>query len=216
MEETMTLKQYYPALIVIFLALFVCLLSFRACDIGGKLLKLQGEYETYKKMADQDKQILDKEIRERERAIVFLQNAIKAKDEEIVKKNEGINKKSKELSGLQKEREQMEISGISKDKIIENLDKQVKVWSEKFSIAEGVIKDKDSQIDALKLSFENQLIIANSIQKQLDNEINLRKVAESALGIASFEIKKLKFTSNLKSMIVLVVGGYLAYDLVKK
>jgi len=212
----MSLKGYNPIVIIVMLCLGVSLLTFRSCDMGDKLSKLQGEYETYKKVADQDKQILDKEIQERERAIVFLQNAIKAKDEEIVKKNEGINKKSKELSGLQKEREQMALSGVSKDKIIENLDKQVKVWSEKFSIAEGVIKDKDSQIDALKLSFENQLIIAKSIQKQLDNEINLRKVAESALGIASFEIKKLKFTSNLKSMLVFAVGGYLVYDLVKR
>lgn len=209
-------KGYNPIVIIVMLCLGVFLLTYRNCDFGDRLSRLQGEYETLKKVAEQDKQILDKEIREREKAIVFLQNAIKAKDEEIAKKNEGINKKSKELATLQKDREQLALSGGDKDKVIQNLDEQVRVWSEKFSIAEGVIKDKDAQIDALKLSFANQVDITDAIKKQLENEKNLRYVAEEALVVSSLEIKKLKFTSNLKTVLVLAISGYFAYDLVKK
>jgi len=142
----------------------------------------------------------DKEIAEKVETIGHMTNAIGRKDANL----EALGQKLKQL----------EISGDLPAQVA-NLKEQVKAWSDKFSLAQTVIAEKDAIIAAWAAKYDAQVTISESWKQKYEGETRLRTLAEKGWKASERKLRWTRVMSNIKSGLIVGAIGYLGYSAIK-
>jgi len=142
----------------------------------------------------------DKEIAEKVETIGHMTNAIGRKDANL----EALGQKLKQL----------EISGDLPAQVA-NLKEQVKAWSDKFSLAQSVIAEKDAIIADWTVKYSAQVTISESWKQKYEGESRLRTLAEKGWKASERKLRWTRVMSNIKSGLIVGAIGYLGYSAIK-
>jgi len=142
----------------------------------------------------------DKEIAEKVETIGHMTNTIGQKDSNL----EALGQKLKQL----------EISGDLFAQVA-NLKEQVKAWSEKFTLAQSVIAEKDAIIADWAAKYDAQVTISESWKQKYEGETRLRTLAEKGWKASERKLRWARVMSNVKSGLIVGAIGYLSYSAIK-
>ena len=187
---------------------------YRGCMIStlrDSYNQLKGQYDALKKASDAAMTEALAYIKKQDARIVEQTKLIEAKDIEIAARYRAI-------AGLQSSITLLEAEYViltDKDAMIRNLLLQIGVYKEKCLALESVIADKDTQLSSWKLAFEAQVGISETWKKQYEGEYALRLVADQALSVQEKRLKSLNFGSQFKTVAIIAIGGFFAYDLIR-
>jgi len=139
----------------------------------------------------------DKEIAEKVETIGHMTNAIGRKDSNL----EALGQKLKQL----------EISGDLFAQVA-NLKEQVKAWSEKFTLAQSVIAEKDAIIADWSAKYSAQVTISESWKQKYEGETRLRTLAEKGWKASERKLRWARIGSNIEKLVILGLGAKVAVD----
>jgi hypothetical protein len=206
----------YSLIIYAFLIILAIGLLGRACSMNGKYQKLKLEYAGYKGIAQANHEMLTntiiqktKENEELTKQIQdILDNAGQPTPEEIAK--------DKEIARLHKKLTEYETAGDLAGALTMAKD-EIKQWSEKFSLAEDRHKSDLFNLNATwQKKFDNQVVISDAWKKQYEDEHKLRLMAEKMNGVLEKQVGRIRFGSNLKTILIGATVAYVGYKLITK
>ena len=158
--------------VAVSLVILIIIVLPRSCGLTEKYLKLKGEHDALLVERDSLKKEkadviaaseADKEARDAEIALA---------QAEIAKKNAALKDKDKRIATLEGE-----FANLPDDAArIANLQAQVAAWKEKFSIAEGIIADKDKIIFDLTAKYEAEVKISDAYKALYINADSLYNI----------------------------------------
>ena len=143
------------------------------------------------------------------------------KDKLIAEKNEvighmtnAIGRKDANLEALGQKLKQLETSGDLPAQVA-NLKEQVKAWSEKFTLAQSVIAEKDAIIADWTIKYDAQVTISESWKQKYEGETRLRTLAEKGWKASERKLRWTRIVGNVKTGLVLAAAGYVGYSALK-
>jgi len=142
----------------------------------------------------------DKEIAEKVEVIGHMTNAIGRKDSDLTELVQKLHK--------------LEVSGDLPAQVA-NLKEQVKAWSEKFSLAQSVIAEKDAIIADWAVKYNAQVTIGDTWKQKYEGETRLRTLAEKGWKASERRLRWARVMSNIKSGLIVGALGYLGYSAIK-
>jgi len=142
----------------------------------------------------------DKEIAEKVEVIGHMTNAIGRKDSDLTELVQKLHK--------------LEVSGDLPAQVA-NLKEQVKAWSEKFSLAQSVIAEKDAIIADWAVKYNAQVTIGDTWKQKYEGETRLRTLAEKGWKASERRLRWTRVMSNVKSGLIVGAIGYLSYSAIK-
>jgi len=125
-----------------------------------------------------------------------------------------IGRKDANLEALGQKLKQLEISGDLPAQVA-NLKEQVKAWSDKFSLAQSVIAEKDAIIADWTVKYSAQVTISESWKQKYEGESRLRTLAEKGWKASERRLRWTRVMSNIKSGLIVGAIGYLGYSAIK-
>lgn len=214
MDLKTVISRYGKYILLGLISLLILIAVYRGCQVQtlrDEYNALKGQYDVLKKQADVAlKQALEY-IKAQDARITEQNKLIELKDKEIAEKYGNIDSLNGKLSKLEEA-----YSGlVDAPAKIANLQSQVNIYKQKCLSFESVILDKDVQLRAWEVKFIAQVGISETWKKQYEAEHALRLVADEALKVQEKRVRSLSFSGNFKNVVILAVGGYLAYDLIK-
>ena len=217
-------------ILVCILGLGIVFLGLDKCGSSSKLDRLKGEHKEASKIAKVERLIKEEIIKGQKEEIESLNLEISELNVEIVEKEEDISGLGNDLTGLEDEFGNL----TDKDAKINNLTKQVKVWKERFSLAQGIVDDLGKPIEyydehgvkkikypegsitfKLNEKYEAQVVISDSYKTMYETLALNTKKLESIVTAQDWQIKRLRLTSGLKTGIVVGLAGVVLYSLLK-
>jgi multidrug resistance efflux pump len=139
----------------------------------------------------------DKEIAELTESIVVINTTIEVKNTTLVKLRAT-------LAEAKTDAERVAI-----------LTAEVKVWSEKFSLAQMVIAEKDAIIADWAAKYDAQVTISESWKQKYEGETRLRTLAEKGWKASERRLRWTRIVGNVKSGLIVGALGYLGYSAIK-
>lgn len=192
----------------------LCIIFVRSCTITDRYSRLLGEYTALKSIAKENEKIaqdnIDKSLKQIKNLTsknAELTKHVKLKENELVNLDNEVNRLETELIDAQ--------NTGDKDAQITNLESQVTIWKEKFTLAQNIITDKDSIIFNLTNQYKIQLNVSNEYKTLYENELNLRIKCEVLLKATTRKLHTAKGVGTFKSIFIGALGGYVAYQLIK-
>ena len=197
--------------VVVVLCLAIVFLVMDKCGSSSKLDELKGEYKEANEIAKVEKMIKEEIIKKQNEIIEKQDSLIAEASKKAEIKNSHISRLGSTITDLEDEFDTLE----QQDAKIGNLMQQVEAWKEKFSLAQGIIADKDEIIFSLNEKYNAQLIISDSYKSLYETlQVNTKKL-EKIVTVQDWQIKKYKLTGGLKTGIVLGLAGLVAYGVLK-
>jgi len=201
---------------LVLLALII--VGYRSCNPYDKKSILKGKYDALSQEYETQKNNSKAQISS-------LRNIIAQKDEKIRNITAHIVEKEGEISTLHAQTDELESTYselkeelVSVDTLqlkVDNLEAQVNLWKQKFSLAESVIADKDAIIFSLNEKYESQVEISFNWETMYNNEVKLHSLCKQRLSMADKKLKGLRFTGTIKNGLVLGLAGVVIYSLVR-
>jgi chromosome segregation ATPase len=142
----------------------------------------------------------DKEIAEATKQIGHLTDAVGRKDSDLTELVQKLHK--------------LEVSGDLPAQVA-NLKEQVQAWSEKFSLAQTVIAEKDAIIADWTIKYDAQVTISESWKQKYEGETRLRTLAEKGWKASERKLRWTRIVGNVKTGLVLAAAGYVGYSALK-
>ena len=143
------------------------------------------------------------------------------KDKLIAEKNEvighmtnAIGRKDANLEALGQKLKQLETSGDLPAQVA-NLKEQVKAWSEKFTLAQSVIAEKDAIIADWSAKYSAQVTIGDMWKQKYEGETRLRTLAEKGWKASERKLRWARIGSNIEKLVILGLGAKVAVDALK-
>jgi len=143
------------------------------------------------------------------------------KDQEIAEKVEtighmtnAIGRKDSDLTELVQKLHQLEVSGDLSAQVA-NLKEQVKAWSDKFSLAQTVIAEKDAIIADWSAKYSAQVTIGDMWKQKYEGETRLRTLAEKGWKASERKLRWARIGSNIEKLVILGLGAKVAVDALK-
>jgi len=199
------------ALVIVFLSSLLTLFLFKSCSVGDRYSELRGQYEAYREETTVRLRKLKEEVSRREKRIVQLKEDILQKNEVFDSLQRQVEKKTIVITRLEKERELL----VDKDAVIQNLDKQVAAWKEKYLLEVDKLRTVEAQRNSWKAAYEYQLEVSESLKEQLAREERLRRIAEESLKLADKKLRRARLNTNIRTAVIGGLVGYLGYKLLK-
>jgi len=184
-----------------------CMLS----TLRDQYNQLKGQYDALKKASDAAMTEALVYIKKQDDRIAEQTKLIEAKDIEIAARYRAIASLQSSITILEAEYATL----TDKDAMIVNLKSQVNIYKDKCLTFEGIIKDKDDQLAAWAFKFDALFKIREQWEKLYNDEHALRLIADQALSIQEKRLKSLSFGSNFKTIAIIAIGGFFAYDLIR-
>lgn len=197
--------------VIVTLSVAVVFLLMDKCGNSGKLDRLKGQHEEHSKVATLERQLKEEIINDQQEEIEKQDLLIAKTNKEVEIKNRLVSKLDSTIADLEDEFGNLE----QQDAKIGNLLQQVEAWKEKFSLAQGIIADKDSDIFSINKKYEAQLIVSNQYKELYESSLGEIKILKDINKAQDWQIKKLRLTSNLKTGIVGLLVAATIYGLVK-
>ena len=116
--------------------------------------------------------------------------------------NTFISNLEQESSGLEakiKSLERAQINTKDKDELIQNLQSQVHLWTERFSLAQAEIAEKDKIIFSIKEQYESARGIIIEKDKQILSRDELLTIKDLRIGGLEKQIEHDKFWNKIKT-----------------
>ena len=132
-------------------------------------------------------------------------------EKEVAKKGLEDVEREREIGRLEEE----EVVLVDKDMIIVNLRFQIREWTERFTLAAGIIEDQKQIIFSLREKYDIQVGITNAWISKFNAERALRLSAENVIKESTKEIRRLRAKAKLKTGSIAVVGAILLYAVLK-
>lgn len=196
------------------LLVMVCFFFVKSCTLTDRYSAKIGEYNALLQVHEQYKQgALEAILKARD----YISGLI-AKNDEIAKRVKStelqIVAKNGKLLQLNRELVKAQNTG-DKDAQISNLESQLNIWKVKFTLAEKIIEDKDNIIFNLKQQYDKQVNITIDIEKLYGQSQDLLRRNEVLLNITQRKLRTAKGGSTFKTVALGVLGGFVAYKLIK-
>lgn len=204
------MKYWKHFLVGAVIIMLVCL-AYDACNARREAVELKQRYDALKYNTDKYKKVAEKTIADKSKEIGLLNNKINELNSNVEEKYNEISAKDERLLELEKTAETLG----SQAEIIANLQEQVRIWRDKFSLAEKIIADKDKIIFSLNQKYESQLKITDSYKGLYKNEQQLHELAIERLRVANKRLHTSIFSGRIKNVVLLGLGGLIAYGLVR-
>ena len=212
------MKTWVKVLLAITLLAVFIIIGYKAWNSYDKKSVYKGRYDALAEEYDTQ--------RDNSKAqISSLRNIISQKDEEIRNKTSHIVEKAGEISTLHAETDELEYAYATLSsnvatvdtlqKRVDNLETQVTIWKQKFSIAETIIADKDTIIFSLNAKYEAQVKISLEWETMYGNEVKLHSLCKQRLSMADKRVGGLRFGGTIKSGLIIGLAGVVIYGLLR-
>ena len=205
------MKNIKYVAVVVTLCLAIVFLVMDKCGSSRKADELKGQYREAREISEVERRIKEETIREQKEKIETLDATIVVLNTTIAKKEENIGQLGDTIADLEDEFSNL----TDKDEKITNLVSQVSTWKEKFTLSQGIIKDKDSVIFNLNKKYKSQVVISLSWEESYKSIQRLVQISEQQVKELEKINRRLKLTSGLKTGIVLTMAGVVLYSLLK-
>jgi uncharacterized protein (DUF3084 family) len=197
--------------LIILLVLIAIQRGCRIHYLETEYLTLKSQYDLLEKQADSELKKALEYIKAQDLRIAAQNEIITAKDKEIAEKYGNIDSLNGQLSKLEQEFAALTEAPAK----IANLQSQVNGLKAKCLQFESIIADKDAQLGGWMIKFEAQAGISETWKARYEAEYQLRLDADDMLKIQEKRVKSLSFGTNIKTIAIIAVSGYLAYDLIR-
>lgn len=180
--------------------------------LSGSLAESIGAYNLLKKesavVQGKQQQIIEDQV-----ARIAEKDAIIADlNHDIIDDNDAIVDQDRQLAALRKK-----LDGLTDcPSKLANLDEQISLWSNKFTLCERASATKDSIIFNLTEKYDAQVAITDAVYAQLADCVKVKTSCEEALQKAVSQLKTKKFVGYVKTGVIVAAVGFIAYSLVKK
>lgn len=195
------MKKYLLAIIGILLVCLGLFLTARSCKITDQLSLLKGRYEEAEHIAAANNAILDKKILEQE-------GVIAEQDKVIIKLNKSVSiiytdigHRDRDIADLLAKLREAEANNDLPAQIA-NLKEQVRIWSEKFTLAQAVIAEKDDIIASWATKYASQIQISDSWKLKYESENHLRLLAEEGWNLTAKKLSRSSWANGIKTAII--------------
>ena len=192
-------------------------LTISICDgrrIYDKASVAAGKYQeaiAQAKMLNAEK---DKTISDANAIIALKDRLISDSVGEITVINTAIGAKDAKIAGLQAKLRNLEAADDLSGQVA-NLKAQVEAWSEKFTLAESVIIEKDKTIAAWVAKFNAQVQISDSWKAKYDAECRISTLAKEGRDAANRKLKARSVMGNIKSGLIIATVIKFGYSALK-
>ena len=88
-------------------------------------------------------------------------------------------------------------------------------WSEKFTLLESVVAEKDAQIASWKGKFDAEVQISDAWKTKYDAQERIASLSGEALKLANRKLRRTQILSNVGKIALVGLGGYVLYDKLK-
>lgn len=201
------------------IALFLALaLTVAVCDglrIRDKASVIAGQYEEALNVAKANSDVLNLQIAE-------MNKIVGQKDKEIVRLNESISiiytdigNRDMDIADLLVKLREAEANNDLPAQVA-NLKEQVRIWSEKFTLAESVIAEKDNIIASWAAKYDAQVTISETWKAQYESEVHLRTLAEEGWNVTARKLRKASIGNNLKTIVIYAGAVIVGLEVIKK
>ncbi len=151
--------------------------------------------------------------------ISALQENIVDKDKEISALNNDIQNVYNQLQNVDDNlltlEEEFTQLGADKDAKIKNLQQQITIWKQKFTLAESIIADKDEIIFSLQAKYDAQVRISDNYRSLYEGELAINDVLKKNLSVLTKKHKVNSMVDKIKNAMIISAAGYILYDVVK-
>lgn len=202
------MKKPFYLYVGLALLLLVAFSGYKACRLYDDLSMVHGAYLEAQRKAVADTRVAEQMIKDAGDIIAEQSDKIVALQTQVSEKMLGIKDKDKKLGYLTQEYGRL---GITDKEKIASLEAQVKIWSEKFALAERVIADKDAIIQAWAAKFNEQAEISEAWKLQYENEARLHLLCKEQVKILGGRVGILSFKSKITQALAAGAGGYILY-----
>lgn len=194
------------------LALIIALIAFgRACRIGDKYSRLEGQYQEALRITRIDAEILNQTIAEKEKAIAALDKRLVASAQAVGHLTGAIGQKDSDLAGLDAKLKDAKTDAER----VPILRAEVAAWAEKFNLAELTIAEKDKQIEAWEAKFSSQVTISESWKQKFENEARLHEISRDEISALKARLISTRLVGTLKSGLIVAAIGYIGYQAIR-
>jgi chromosome segregation ATPase len=198
--------------VAIALVLAVVLIGYKSCNLTDKYSELTGEFNAYRAVAESAAVAARKTITEQTKVIGDMNKKIAVHETEVFKKNEQIGSLNKTVANLESQYADLKTDA---ERVV-NLKNQVNIWRDKFSLSEGIIKDKDGIIFSLTEKYDAQVKITSAIDTQLYDCRKLKTLYDDRISVLERSLKQARFVSKLKTWGGVALAAGVVFFLVKK
>lgn len=200
------------------LTVMVCVFLIRSCTLVDKYSVLLGEYyvlvETQEKLETISRENIDSALD----AIDILAGKnkeltkhITLTEEELVNTDVDIVRLERELDELRSTENPNRLEAL--ELIVVNMESQLTIWKEKFTLCEQIVHDKDSIIFNLKQQYETQVNVSMDWENLYISEKRVRLSCENVLKITTRKLRTARFGGTFKTIAIIALGGYVAYKI---
>ena len=184
----------------------------RSCNLSNRLATVLTEYEVYKAIVKADKQLTDKSLKDSLASLEARDKEIKAS----VARTHGLEKKLVKKEGVLNRLQGKYDEITTCPEKVESLESQLLIWSDKFTLAESVIVEKDKIIFSLKDKYSTAMGIADMYKAMHMKELDLRVLCEKKANVLERKYRSQRFKGTLKTAVIGVAVGVIAYQIIDK
>ena len=205
------LKKYWKLAALAVIVYVGFSMAFKACDLTDAYSVKVGEYEAVQRQAELDRRAAERDIKNLEKSIKERDKMLEDKQVELARKyaaidalNGDISKLNTALAGAKTDAERVVI-----------LTEEVRAWVAKFSLAEGIIADKDSQILLWQGKYTDAIKIGDNWKEMYQDYLAQAEACATVNKQLAKELRVSRLGSKIKTGVVIGVAAYVAYTLIK-
>ncbi len=173
--------------------------------------KLEGQYQEVLRIANAHAEILNQTIADKDKVIGEQDKRLVISSRVISKLTGSIGQKNADLLNLEKSLNQ----ATTDAERVPILTSMVETWRAKYAQLEKVVTEKDTIVSAWVTKFNAQVAISESWKSRYEDEARLHAISRSQISALNTRLKTARITGNLKTGLVVLAGGYLAYRTIK-
>ena len=198
-----------------------CIILLHSCNLGDRVSRLQGELRVANSILTETEKIAEKNIGKSLAKIDDLQKDTSKLKVEVSNSMVKIGEKDELIVRMEDELYELRVHMDSSNQLenlqeqVVNLEGQVNTWKEKFTLAQKIITDKDSVIFNLKQQYTLQINISADYKKLYEDTKDVLNRSEVLIGITKRKLRTAKFGGTFKTIAIGVLGGYVAFKLLK-
>jgi polyribonucleotide nucleotidyltransferase len=182
------------------------------CTTKNQLRDMAGRYEAYRQISVKVDQEKDKVISDQSKAIAESDQKIQALDQKVQASTKDLLAGDTKIADLNKKLS----AAKDKDEQIIILKDTVLTMSIQVDMAKKIIGDQYTLIGEWKKKYNAQVEISGAWKEKYENQVRLNGEANKLLAAYQSKIVGLQLTGKVKTLAVVVAGGYIAYSTLKK
>ena len=190
-------------------AILAVVFLMRSCNLYDEVSVLKGKHEALR-IAYADMDLKSKATIEAHKADIAARDEVIDEAGRTIIDAEGkIEDKDKKILRLEEAFTQL---GENKDAKIINLQAQVSIWKEKFTLAQEIIAKKDTIIFSLTAKYDAQVKISTEWEASYYRQVELHQIALDRISVMEKKWVGINLGSNAKTGLII---GLILYLLVK-